>query len=262
METKVLSREAILKCLVDALEPLDYVNAMWQCGSAAFKRVDDWSDIDIIVDVEDDRLLEVFKICDAALESLAPIEKTHVSNQALSPGACQKAYKFKGTSKYSIIEICAVKNSSPEKFLQREIHGDIIVCFDKKNVTVHKPLDKKAFAESLKNRLLKTDNFFNLYQFLVDKELNRHNYIEALAFYNNFCINPLLLVLRMKYKPFRFEFKTRYIYYDLPADVVKEVNDLFFVKDGEDLRLKHEKAIKWFNELVSELKALDLEALL
>jgi predicted nucleotidyltransferase len=47
MGEMVLGREKILDSIVEGLKPLDYVYAMWQCGSAAFGRVDEWSDIDV-----------------------------------------------------------------------------------------------------------------------------------------------------------------------------------------------------------------------
>lgn len=254
METKRLGRDEILEAIAEALKPLDYVYGMWQCGAAAFNRVDQWSDIDLIVNVEDDRIRDVFPIVDEVLQTLAPIENSIEYPQALSPGGFQKVYKLEGTSKFMVIEVCVLKHSSTEKFLQREIHGEIIVHFDKKNITKNNPIDKEEFDRSLKVRLENIEKLFNMYQFLVEKELNRNNHIEALAFYQNFSLSPLLEVLRMKHSPYRYNFRTRYVYYDLPKEVVSRLHDFYFIKDSRALSLKHKEAVKWFNEIVGELR--------
>lgn len=257
-----MKREEILNSIVEGLKPLDYVYAMWQCGSAAFGRVDEWSDIDVVVDVEDDKVKEVFEITDRALENLAPFERVYESPQLMSPGAYQKVYKLKGTSEFLVIEICAVKHSSTEKFLQREIHGEVFVHFDKKKVTDYNPINKVEFAQKLGARVDQIENLFNIYQFLIEKELNRHNYIEAMSFFQGFTVSLLLEALRIRYKPFRYGFRTRYVYYDLPRDVVERLHGFYFIKDGKELREKHREAIKWFDEIVNELKELNIEEIL
>ncbi|WBW99251.1 hypothetical protein [Oceanirhabdus sp. W0125-5] len=262
MKTKWLGREEILKSIVEVLEPLDYVYAMWQCGSAAFKRVDEWSDIDVVVDVEDDKVMEIFKFTDKALESLSPIEHSFECPQSMSPGAYQKVYKLENTSEFLVIEICAVKHSSKMKFLQKEIHGETFVHFDKCNVTDCKPINKKEFEQKLKNRIESIENIFNIYQFLVKKELNRKNYIEAIAFYQTYSLGFLQELIRIKYNPYRHSFRTRYVYYDLPEEVVNRLHNFYFIKDGEELAIKHQEVVKWFKETVNELKSINLEELL
>lgn len=257
METMVLRREEILKTITEALQPLDYVYGMWQCGSAAFKRVDQWSDLDIAVDVEDDRVRDIFPVIDKALVSLAPIELSLEYPQTMSPGGYQKVYKLEGVSRFMVAEICAVKHSSSEKFLQKEIHGNVFVHFDKKNITDIKPINNEIFNKNLKTRVETLDKLFNIYQFLIEKEINRNNHIEALAFYQNFTLNPLVEVLRMKYNPYRYNFKSRYVYYDLPKNVVKKLEEFYFILDTKDLALKHKEAIKLFNDTVNDLNKLD-----
>lgn len=254
-----LTREEIIKSIVDVLKPLDFVYAMWQCGSAAFGRVDEWSDIDIVVDVEDDKTREIFKYIDAVLESLSGVENYFESSQPMSPGGYQKVYRLKNVSKFLVVEICAVMHSSTNKFLKKEIHGDVFVNFDKDKVTEVMPIDKREFAKKLDFRLKQIENLVKIYGILVEKELNRHNYIEAFAFYQNFTLNPLVEVLRIKHSPYRYNFRTRYVYYDFPKDIVKKLEELYFIKDGDDLKVKYEETKKWLNELIEEVKKINLE---
>ncbi|MTI66727.1 MAG: hypothetical protein FH753_09030 [Firmicutes bacterium] len=259
---KGLERKEILNTIFNTLQPLEFVYGMWECGSAAFNRLDMWSDIDIVINVEDEKTKEVFKYIDRELEMLAPIEYSLLSSQPLSPGAYQKAYKLKGVSRFLIIEICALKHSSSEKFLEKEIHNEVYIHFDKKNVCKIKPIDKDKFSRKLESRIENLESLFKIYQILIEKELNRENYIEAISFYQNFSLKPLLEVLRIKYKPFRYNFNTRYIYYDLPKDIVYKLKDFYFIKDNKDLKVKHEKIKEWFYVILEELKDTKIKDLL
>lgn len=254
MSINIAMREKILKKIQDTVEPLEFVNAMWQCGSAAFKRVDEWSDIDVAIDVSDDKTEEIFTYLDKALSSIADIEYEYGCPQPMSPGAYQKVYKLKGVSEFLCAEICAVRHSATNKFLTREIHNDVLVNFDKCNVTEVEPMDMKSHEEMLKTRVDKLDNLFHIYQFLVKKELNRGNHIEAAAFFNRFSVTPLLELIRIKHNPIRYNFNTRYVYYDLPKDIVERLEKFYFLKDAEDIEKKHVEVVEWFDELIREMK--------
>ena len=72
--TEHISRDEVTAAIARALEPLDYVYAMWEGGAVAFDRLDEWSDIDICVSADDDRIAEPFEIVEQALESISPID--------------------------------------------------------------------------------------------------------------------------------------------------------------------------------------------
>ena len=55
-----ISHEQVLQVLVEALEPLEYSHALWEGGAAAFNRLDEWSDIDLHLVVDDEHVAEAF----------------------------------------------------------------------------------------------------------------------------------------------------------------------------------------------------------
>lgn len=77
------------------------------------------------------------------------------------------------------------------------------------------------------------------------KETNRGNHIEAMFFYLGQTYRPLVEVLRMKHCPQRFNYAARYVYYDLPEDVVKHLENLIFIKP-EDMEASIEEVRRWF----------------
>ena len=73
---KKLTREAIIQALVDALKPLDYVYAFWEGGAVAFDRVDDWSDVDLYLVVDDKKVEDTFLAVEKALNYCLPLNRS------------------------------------------------------------------------------------------------------------------------------------------------------------------------------------------
>jgi len=75
--TAGLDRHVILAALRHTLEPDDRVLAMWEGGSAAFGRLDAWSDLDIVLLVDDDATESTLVALESTLASLSPISLRH-----------------------------------------------------------------------------------------------------------------------------------------------------------------------------------------
>lgn len=116
------------------------------------------------------------------------------------------------------------------------------------------PLDRAALADQLRARVETLRVTFDLFRVLTLKELHRRNDVEAIAFSHGWTLRPLIEALRIRYKPARHSFYTRYIHYDLPQAVVRELQDLFFVRDADDLWAKRERAERWFYETLEGIE--------
>src|SRR5207247_1844575 len=73
----------------------------------------------------------------------------------------------------------------------------------------------------------------------VEKELLRGHRLEALEFYRALVVPSLVAALRMRYVPRHYDFRMRYVYRELPPDVVRRLEGLAFVTDPEDLATKY-----------------------
>jgi hypothetical protein len=96
----------------------------------------------------------------------------------------------------------------------------------------------------------------------MQKELNRGNAIEALAFYQGLTLRPLVEALRLRYCPTRYNFHSRYLYYDLPPEVARRLEPFFFVADTAALRARHAEALAWCAEALDALTPAMLAAAL
>src|SRR5438093_8141170 len=72
-----LTRDSIIRALTSELRPLPYVHAFWEAGAAAFNRVDEWSDIDLYIVVDDTAVPQTFEIVEKTLSGQSPIRLKH-----------------------------------------------------------------------------------------------------------------------------------------------------------------------------------------
>jgi len=162
-----LSREQILDALKQALEPQEYVLAMWEGGAAAFKRLDAWSDIDLMVTVKDNFIAETFEAIEGTLAALSPIELKYSPPQLPWPGIFQTFYRLRDAGPYLLVDAAVLQESAPEKLLAPEIHGQAAVYFDKTGVVQIPPFDWTGWQERMSERLATLRVIFDLFQSLT-----------------------------------------------------------------------------------------------
>ncbi|UCF77882.1 MAG: hypothetical protein JSW03_07145 [Candidatus Eiseniibacteriota bacterium] len=258
-EVKTLTRERIVQAVIAALRPLDFVNAAWEMGAIAFGRLDDWSDIDICVDAQDDRVPDVFPVVEGALEKLTPIEFKYEVPLPPAHHYSQAFYRLKGTSQFLLVDFAVFKTSAEDKLLEPEIHGRVRFHFNKNDTVKLPSLDRRKFVDGMKKRVERIRGRFQMFNCFFAKQMSRGNYIEALELYYRLVLDMLVEVLRMKHTPARYTFKTYYVNYDLPAEVVEKLRALYFVRDERDLEEKFRAGEKWLLDTIRELDFKDIE---
>ena len=256
MNAALLTRQEIVNALISALEPLEFVNAMWEGGSAAFNRLDQWSDIDLQFDVAEDKVEETFQAIQATLEKLSPIDLLYRTPALPWPGIFQIFYRLSNASPYLLIDTAVIQHSAPDKLLDEPLHGKAVFYFDKTGVAQLPPFDWDALHERLAKRLVSLRTTFDLYQCMVTKEVFRQNPLDALMFYQGMTLRPLVEVLRIRYSPARHAFGIHYAYIDLPGEVAKRLEELYFVRDLEDIGRKREQAEGWFYETLEAIREI------
>jgi hypothetical protein len=254
-----INRDEITRAVAAAIEPLDYVYAMWEGGAVAFDRVDEWSDIDICVSAEDGRIEEPFPVVEKALASIAPIDlKYEVTGPKLGEYV-QAFYRLKGAGPYLLIDFAVFKHSARDKLLEHEIHGNSRFHFNKGGAVAVPALDREAFMKRVAKTLVDLPVKMDMFVAFIPKEVYRGNVVAGVDFYRRFLLGGLAQVLRLKYAPARYDFGLRYVYHDLPPDEVKRFEDLYMVRDADDLLEKYRSAKSWFEETIESLDIADIE---
>jgi hypothetical protein len=257
MSEKKITREMILGALVGALEPEPHVHALWEGGSEAFGRTDRWSDIDVQVDVDDDRVKDTLTRIEGVLESLSPIRDRLEMPPGPGNGYTQVFYRLRDTSEFLLVDLCVMKRSHPDKFLEPQIHAKVVFHFNKGGILVVKPLEVEQHLAKIRARRERMEQRFTMFYSMVEKELNRQNDIAAIDLYYRLVLDSLIDALRMLHSPAHFDFKVPYLNHDLPRETREKLQPLFFVADGDDLRRKYQEASHWLRRT---LAAIDLTA--
>ena len=248
-----LDRAALIEKIVECLKPLDYVQALWVMGSASFDRVDEWSDVDTMAIVADDRVEETFTAIEQMLESISSIEYKY---RRPGPGwhdIFQTIYRLEGVNPFLLVDFNVIKESNPHKNLEKDMHGEPIILFDKKELIKDTYLDKDKHKIEVEERLLAIKEKYPLARNNVLKELNRGNDVVAFSNYYRLMYWPLVDVFRIKHCPERYDFGETYSRYDLPEKDWRTLKTLCYVSSPEDLRQKIALAEKWFKEVVENL---------
>ena len=110
---------------------MEYFQCMWEAGAAAFNRVDTWSDIDLQLAVDDDKVRDAVAVVEEALRSIGRVDKRLVLSQPTSHGHWQAFYLFNRTSPFLLLDLVIMKRSSSNRFSEPEIHGIAKVAYDK-----------------------------------------------------------------------------------------------------------------------------------
>jgi len=249
----VIDRGRVLAAVRQALESEPRVLALWEGGSAAWQRLDAWSDLDLMILVEDDSVESTWALLEKTLETLGPISLRHGLSPPTWHGHDQVFYRLRDSSEFLMLDVMVLRRSAPERFLERERHGEPLVYFDKTGEIVPAPADREALRKRIQLRLAQLRSIFPLFQPLVKKELLRGNDLDALAFYQGQTLAPLLALLRIRHCPERFDFGLRYADRDLPPEVAAQVRALWFVSSAKEIASKREQAEALFKATLAEI---------
>lgn len=251
-----LTRQSLLQTVHSALAAQPWVNALWEGGSAAFARNDEWSDVDLQVEVEDAHVAEAFSVVEAALAQVAQADLVFVVPEPAWHGHSQRFYRFADTPPWLMLDLCVMRRSNPNKLIEPEIHGAARVLFDRKGLFANPPkVDRAALETKLQAKLAQLIVRFDLFQPLVTKEVWREHPLDAAHFYQGLTLAPLIALLRLKHDPLRHDWSARYLHQVLPADEAAKLTRLTYPAYVTEIAAKQTETAAWFHQLADELKA-------
>lgn len=248
-----VTRVPIIAACKAALESLPFVEAAWLGGSEAFGRNDQYSDIDLGATGPEDRWEETFARLERALEALSPIKTRLVLPMPTWHGHPQRFYALRDTDEFLRVDVIYLLPRNRAEFLEPTRHGRPVVLFDRTGALAPTELDWPAHHARMRQRLVTLRQTFDMFWKQPVKSALRGDEIEAVNWYFNFVLRPLIEVLRMKHCPARYDFAYRYTTIDLPADVVSTLRELHRVHGCDDVRAKVARAGSVFHETVATL---------
>jgi hypothetical protein len=250
----IVTRDQIIEKLQQGLQEYDFVLAAWLGGSDASGRTDALSDIDLQMVVEDERVEEGFERVHDILETLSPIVHRLRFPDPTWHGHSQELCSLRDADPNHFLDLVVMKRSAPDRFLERERHGDPVVLFDRADLLEPPPLDWTALRQRMKERLAELRARFPLLQPMVTRGVPRGHLAESAYGYQAHTLRPLVDLLRLRYCPVRFDYGPRYLDRDLPDEWRREIDALAYPSSPEQLLRMHARATGHFEE---QLAAFD-----
>ncbi len=248
-----INRQFLRDAFVKRAESWSFCIACWEGGAAANNRVDQFSDLDFILCVDDEMVEVTFREMDSALESIAKIKRRYRPQEPTFNGVSRCYFQFEGMPEYFFMDAVVLRKTAGNKFLEKERHGTPVVYFDKLGIVNSVSADTEDFKRKRRERLIEIESSFPIYQAIIIKELHRERALDALmyfrvlaAFYVDLC--------GMKYRPFRYDFGLRYAHAELPIEIQNEISRFSYVADIEDLHEKFAPLVQQIEKSIADFR--------
>ena len=190
-------RASLIGQMQSLLEPMPTVHAMWLEGADANGHLDEYSDMDLYVDVDDEAIESVL----LAVEQRFAMDYRH-ENQ--SGNACRQiVYHVSCTSEYWMLDfnVQPHSNDSKNSIFERDDMIDVCkVLFDKSAVIRIKDVNLADYRQEQAFWLDESDYRFNQLS-RVRKYVLRRQFPEAWIYYFKYVVEPLTALLRILYTP-------------------------------------------------------------
>lgn len=246
----MITEREITEALREELMPLPYVYAFWLEGSFAMGYADEYSDIDYWIDVEDDSVKDALEHVEAALNRLGGLdERDDTGND--HPKLGQIVYHIKGSNPYLVLDFNWQLHSRDRKeyhYIKDDIVEGALVIFDKDNVIRLEEADEQEISRNKLKCMQECDYRYSQH-LRVEKYIRRGTFPESYAYYNKFVIEPLVMLLRLKYTPLYPYHYLLHISQHMPQPVVSRLEKLLQVTTLDEMETAMKKAEEWYQEL-------------
>lgn len=228
--TAMENRDKIVEHLRNKLEARDDVYAFWLEGSAPQGYADEFSDIDLWLSTDDDKIFTIYGDIETILSEIAPIDFKYVVKTKGKLG--QNVYHLQGMSEFLTIDVNtqSINRDPSESYLVKDI-DDAIIIFDKRGVVKFKEREPANIDIEAKRK--KLQGFYEQMRPSLLKNVRRNKNLEALYYYH-IILRYATKFLRLKYGWHeKTDFDLKHIYRDIPENEVKNLERFYDVKTSE-----------------------------
>lgn len=248
-----MNQQKIIDALKEKLETNPAVHALWLEGSISNGSEDEYSDIDIVADVEKGKEDVIFQEIEDTLREMGDLDLCHEFSEPTDK-VRYKVLHIEGTSEHFLIDVNIQTHGRDFSFIKDGVDEQPLVLFDKSGVVTFNSVDIDKRKQKTEERLKELDVAF--YQrSKVRKYIARGKYLEAFAYYEKHILHPLVELLRLKHKPLEPGFWLVNISKHLPSTTLSQVEDIFRVTTLEEMEIKLQKAEKLYMETMTEFKS-------
>jgi hypothetical protein len=222
--------QMIVQELQALLKAQQQVLAAWEGGSAATGYLDEYSDLDLQIIVQDDFVEAAFDLVEGFLHRRYQISHKFRVPEPAWHGNSQAFYLSENFARFFYLDFFVIKASSSRKFTESNRHGKAKIWFDRENLIDSSPLPDQEIMQRCRATYQRVVQYFPFALQDVRKHILRQNKIDAMAIYQGL-LNRYVALLNLKYRPAKYDFGLRYLYRDLPIQEWKKIEKLTYNKD-------------------------------
>jgi hypothetical protein len=231
------------------------VNACWLEGSDGLGTNDEYSDIDLWLDVDDGCEGAVLEDCRAALEALSPLDFDEAYDHP-HPKIFQRFFHLRGTSEYLIVDLCLQSHSRGSEgctFVEGDIAELPLILFDKAGMIriIHPPPDDETEIGRVYQECLSQWG----QRARVVKYLHRGLFLEATAYYGKYVAEQVVLMARLLHTPRHWDYGLVHLSHHVPEDLRLRLESLYRVPDLTAIRERLPEADILFAELDRDVQS-------
>jgi len=230
-------RDTIINLLKKELSTYPFIHALWLEGADAHSRADEYSDMDIWIDTDDNHIEDAFVALEDTLKTLGGIDKKVVQKHD-SDEISQRFYHLEGTSPFLLLDVCIQKHSRNITLNENNTDEKVVILFDKDNVLRFTNAIYATESVQTKERIREINDAFAILRPKVEKHIKRGHFLSALHAYHQYVLEPLVALMRLQADPTKKDFYLKHIEQDLPAIDVQMLSELFTVSTLEELQQK------------------------
>lgn len=249
----MITRQEVIEHLRQAFIDDPDVYAFWLEGADAMGTVDAYSDMDMWFDVSDDHLPGFIRRVRDVLSNLAPIDVFYEAPHG-HPQIRQAFIRLKGTTPFLILDICVQSHSRDIALIIENKDEVAKVIFDKADVVRYAHEENVDDIHHKYQMVDEMGQAFHLFTICVEKGLQRRDYLEALSYYHEKVLSPLVKLCRMVYEPTKATYGLKHLRRDLPEGIANRIELMYRVASLEDIQRQLPVAITMFDEMVQRFR--------
>ncbi|MGB0886452.1 MAG: hypothetical protein ACPGVH_01705 [Chitinophagales bacterium] len=252
-----INRAEIIKLINQLFIDDKTVNAFWLEGADGLGNVDEYSDIDIVLDVDDGFENCIFETFEQELNKIGSLD-LNVEDFVDHPKIRTKFYHIENSNEYLILDFSIQSNSrnSKENIFTK---GDIVsfpkIIFDKKEVVKFSTEIKNNYSENFKDRISIFKARFKQHSRVL-KYVERNLFLEASMYYRKYVTQPIVELMRMKYTPKYHYLHLIHISNHIPKEEKLILEKLYKINSLADIKTNTKFAQNIFNDLVKQVEIL------
>lgn len=233
-------RKALIQRLQEALQAQPFVCAAWLEGADALGRADEYSDLDLWLDVDAGEEEKAFRQVRSTVQTFGPLDVEQVRSHP-DPLVQQRFYRSVGLPPFLFVDVCVQMHERDVTFGSADA---FLPLFDREEVLRRETSPALDLAEEVGKVLGRRWRWV-----LVEKELQRGHGLEALSYYHTEVLGPLVRLLRLRSCPEKRDYGLKHLHADLPTADLRKLEGLYSLTQLDQLRRGLRDVEEWMDSL-------------